>query len=179
MDYKLKIGQDILSMDVGPLDENGSCAVTGSKDTINMAIEAVSQNRLALRINGQATDLYVAPGDEGTWIWIDGRARFVQDADKLERRKSQGPVEAKPKAVSPPTPATVVRILVNPGDNVEEGQPCAVVVSMKMEITLPAPYAGTVKAINAGPGDQVSTRDILVEIEPKPKDDDEEEGRNE
>jgi len=175
MEYKLKIGQDVLSMDAGPLDENGSCTVTTGEDTIDMTVKAVSQNRLRLRINGRAVNLFVAPVEEGTWIWIDGRARFVEDADKSGLRKSRGPRAEQPKEVTPPTPATVVRVLVNSGDSVEQGQPCAVVVAMKMEITLHAPYAGTVTAVNVEQGDQVSPGDILVEIEPKPEEDDGEE----
>jgi 3-methylcrotonyl-CoA carboxylase alpha subunit len=60
----------------------------------------------------------------------------------------------------------VVRILVAAGDTVEKGQGVVVVSAMKMEMTLVAPYSGTVRAVNTQVGDQVSPGEILAEIEP-------------
>ena len=38
--------------------------------------------------------------------------------------------------------------------------------SMKMEMTLSAPFAGTVKAIHCTPGELVETGRLLAELEP-------------
>ena len=62
-------------------------------------------------------------------------------------------------------PAVVIRLLVALGDAVKKGQPLIVLSAMKMEATLYAPYAGTVKKINAAAGEQVMPGLILVEIE--------------
>ena len=66
------------------------------------------------------------------------------------------------------TPASVVRVLVEVGREVVKGQGLVVVSAMKMEMTLVAPYSGTVKAVNTLVGAQVSPGEILVEIEPFP-----------
>jgi 3-methylcrotonyl-CoA carboxylase alpha subunit len=60
----------------------------------------------------------------------------------------------------------VVRVLTAVGDRVERGQGLVVVSAMKMEMTLKAPYSGTVRAVNTEVGAQVSPGEVLVEIEP-------------
>ena len=49
----------------------------------------------------------------------------------------------------PPAPAFVVGVQVAPGDLVRAGDPLVVVESMKMETTITAPFAGTVRAVTA------------------------------
>ena len=110
-------------------------------------------------------NLFVARAPEGVWVWADGRSRFVRDADEEPRRKASA-ARSRPREVTPPTPAAVVKVLVEVGDVVVEGQPLVVVSAMKMEITLTAPYSGTVRGVNAAVGEQVSPGRILVEIEP-------------
>ena len=61
-------------------------------------------------------------------------------------------------------PAFVVSILVQPGDRVDEGDPVAVLESMKMESTVTAPYAGEVTAVDVMPNAQVSIGAPLLRI---------------
>jgi acetyl-CoA carboxylase biotin carboxylase subunit len=71
-----------------------------------------------------------------------------------------------PGAITPPMPAAVVAVLVEVGQAVEKGQPAVVVSAMKMEIQLPAPCAGRVRAVAVAAGARVRPGDVLVEIEP-------------
>jgi acetyl/propionyl-CoA carboxylase alpha subunit/acetyl-CoA carboxylase carboxyltransferase component len=61
-------------------------------------------------------------------------------------------------------PAFVVSILVQAGDRVAEGDPVAVLESMKMETTVTAPFSGEVTAVEVMPNAQVSTGAPLVRI---------------
>jgi biotin carboxyl carrier protein len=123
---------------------------------------------MSLQVDGISVNLFLARTDEGAWIWSEGRARFAQDSDKAPRRASRGPSEVA-RDVTPPTPATVARILVEVGGRVTKGQPVIVVSAMKMEMTLAAPYSGRVRSVNTEVGAQVSPGDILVEIDPEPE----------
>lgn len=82
-------------------------------------------------------------------------------------RKSAAGERVIPPEVRPPMPAVVVKVLVAVGDGVHRGQALVVVSAMKMETTLVAPKDGTVTAVKAAEGDQVSPADILVSIEEK------------
>ncbi len=66
-----------------------------------------------------------------------------------------------------PLPGTVVAILVEEGASVEKGAAILTLEVMKMEQTLRAPFAGTVKALKCKVGDIVAEGVELAEIEPK------------
>jgi geranyl-CoA carboxylase alpha subunit len=58
----------------------------------------------------------------------------------------------------------VVAVLVKPGDHVAAGQPVMTLEAMKMEHVHTAAVAGTVTAIDAAEGAQVTTGQVVVEI---------------
>ncbi|HBR47887.1 MAG TPA: 3-methylcrotonyl-CoA carboxylase, partial [Afipia sp.] len=66
-----------------------------------------------------------------------------------------------------PLPGTVVALLVEEGAEVEKGAAILTLEVMKMEQTLRAPFAGTVKALKCKVGDIVAEGVELAEIEPK------------
>jgi acetyl/propionyl-CoA carboxylase alpha subunit/acetyl-CoA carboxylase carboxyltransferase component len=68
--------------------------------------------------------------------------------------------------VRAPSPAFVVAVHVAPGDTVRAGDPLAVVECMKMEATITAPYAGTVRAVLAGVNTQVEAGAPLLRLQP-------------
>jgi len=59
----------------------------------------------------------------------------------------------------------VWKILVEPGQSVEAGQPLIVVEAMKMELAVTAPRAGVVKRISCQPGRPVGPGDALLWLE--------------
>ena len=61
-------------------------------------------------------------------------------------------------------PATVWQVQVAVGDVVVAGQELVVLESMKMEIPVAAPGAGTVSAMHVAEGDRVQEGDSLAEI---------------
>ena len=64
-------------------------------------------------------------------------------------------VEAGAGAVLSIMPGKIIRILVKPGQAVEEGEPVCVLEAMKMENELQARQSGTVQAIHVKAGEDV------------------------
>ncbi len=56
-------------------------------------------------------------------------------------------------------------LLVEEGQSVQAGDTLAIIESMKMEITVTAHAAGTVRDLRAGPGRNVKAGDVLVILE--------------
>jgi biotin carboxyl carrier protein len=59
----------------------------------------------------------------------------------------------------------VIRILVGPGDAVEEGQGLVVVEAMKMQNEMKSPKSGKVAEVRARPEATVSAGEVLVVVE--------------
>jgi biotin carboxyl carrier protein len=62
-------------------------------------------------------------------------------------------------------PGRVVRVLVEEGQEVEQGQGVLVLEAMKMENEVAAPRAGTVGRIRVSTGDKVETGEELAVID--------------
>lgn len=74
-------------------------------------------------------------------------------------------IEAKAGAVLAIMPGKIIRVMVEPGQRVKEGDPVCVLEAMKMENELYAPQSGVVRAVHVTPGDDVEKDQVLVEIE--------------
>ncbi|WP_078429759.1 acetyl-CoA carboxylase biotin carboxyl carrier protein subunit [Alkalihalobacterium alkalinitrilicum] len=61
--------------------------------------------------------------------------------------------------------ANVWKILINEGDQIEDGQEIAIMESMKMEIPVIAEESGVVKEIKVKEGDFVNDGDVLLILE--------------
>ncbi|MEO1536530.1 MAG: acetyl/propionyl/methylcrotonyl-CoA carboxylase subunit alpha [Pseudomonadota bacterium] len=64
-----------------------------------------------------------------------------------------------------PMPGLIVKIDVEEGEDVQEGQALCTVEAMKMENILRAEKKGVVAKINAGPGDSLAVDDVIMEFE--------------
>jgi acetyl-CoA/propionyl-CoA carboxylase biotin carboxyl carrier protein len=67
--------------------------------------------------------------------------------------------------VTVPMQGTIVKVLVEVGQEVESGEPVVVLEAMKMENQINADKSGTVKEIKVSPGDTVGGGDVVVVIE--------------
>ncbi|MDD9718271.1 acetyl/propionyl/methylcrotonyl-CoA carboxylase subunit alpha [Dinoroseobacter sp. PD6] len=129
------------------------------------------------------------PGDSLATVEIDG-APMVLKVDKITsgfRMRFRGadvkvhvrtPRQAElndlmPEKLPPdtskmllcPMPGLVVKIDVEVGDEVQEGQALCTVEAMKMENILRAEKTATVTKINAGAGDSLAVDDVIMEFE--------------
>ena len=63
-----------------------------------------------------------------------------------------------------PMPGTILKILVNPGESVQENQPLMILEAMKMENEIVAGKSGVVAGIHVSTGDMVNPGDALITI---------------
>ncbi len=132
-------------------------------------LKSIGAQEYLLELDGRLIPFYLACEDAKTHLFIQGETFIIEDqaAARIIRRGSSDDLA---RMVTPPMPATVIRVLVSEGEQVERSQALMVLSAMKMETTLVAPYHGRVIKINAAPGAQVMPGEILVEIEPDEED---------
>ncbi len=102
---------------------------------------------------------------EGARVWADaGRAGVAGESARVIRVATS--TSGASAALTPPMPATVLRVEVCVGDRVTAGQPLLVLGAMKTELVLRAPAAGSVRALHTRVGASVLPGDRLIELDP-------------
>ncbi|HXS93458.1 MAG TPA: pyruvate carboxylase [Candidatus Limnocylindrales bacterium] len=110
------------------------------------------------------------PHPDGTrtvFFELNGQPREVTVRDKKLDVKQ----EAKPKAdpavtgqIGAPIPGVVSSVAIQLNQQVKRGDRLLVMEAMKMQSTVYAPVAGTVKQLLVAPGQHVEAKDLLLEI---------------
>jgi 3-methylcrotonyl-CoA carboxylase alpha subunit len=99
-----------------------------------------------------------------------GDTLFLQYAGELHSVQTVDPIaEAEAShqqqgGLTAPMNGSIVRVLVEPGQQVEAGTALVVLEAMKMEHSIRAPQAGTVSALYCSEGEMVSEGTVLVEL---------------
>jgi len=102
-------------------------------------------------------------------LWIDGYTYDVEALDERTRTIRDLTAEAAgptgPRPLVAPMPGLIVRVLVGPGDTVQEGQGLVVMEAMKMENELRSSGTGRVTRVAVTPGAAVEKGAVLIELE--------------
>ena len=100
-------------------------------------------------------------------VVVGGRNFDIRLIDPKRLRSSVGTDEhaGGVAEIKSAMPGKVVRVLLEPGSEVEKGQGVIVVEAMKMQNELKSPKSGVLRAIIVAEGDTVSAGDILASVE--------------
>jgi biotin carboxyl carrier protein len=108
--------------------------------------------------------VFVARRGDEVHIHLDGEAyalRYVHNLSRFaDQRKDEG--EAVARA---PMPGAVIAVSVEPGQQVQRGQPLMVIESMKMETTISASCDGVVQSLHVNAGQTFDRDAVLVTLE--------------
>ena len=165
MKYIVEVNGQSVTVDLGP---NG-IEVDGSPVTAHLE-EVEGTPIYLLTIAGTLHRLAVTRREgRGQYsIWTDHNRFEVEALDERRRaiREMTGTSAAAtgPSPLVAPMPGLVVRVNVQPGDEVQPGQPLVVMEAMKMENELRATSAGVVGSVRVQPGVAVEKGAVLVEL---------------
>jgi biotin carboxyl carrier protein len=133
-------------------------------DTLHGALRALvldDERRtelLAAWTGPDAVELALAGLDYRAQVVDEAHARLAQVAG------GQGSQHAR-RELKAPMPGLVVKVVCQPGEAVEAGQPLVVLQAMKMENELSLPRGGTVATVAVEPGQTVEQGQVLVVVE--------------
>ncbi len=162
---------------------NVNVVIDGKLFQIDVPTPSAAADTVSVVCNGEELTVSVpdvAHPDQMEWIIANGRPyeiaidpnlRWIKAFDGLHRVDVQDrraavtrPVSADGR-VKAPIPGLITRVLVQPGDQVEAGQPLLLLEAMKMENEILAPRAGSVINLSATAGKSVVLNELLIEIE--------------
>lgn len=120
-----------------------------------------------LELDGTASLLPVEGTGQGQWtIHAAGEAHHLEVLDErtahIRSLVGSGVAAHGPAQVKAPMPGLVVRILVQPGQAVSEGEGLVVLEAMKMENELKSAGSGTVDRILVSAGQAVEKGALLI-----------------
>jgi pyruvate carboxylase subunit B len=101
-------------------------------------------------VNGTAYNVHVAPGGATSVAPVAAPAPAALSGNVVE--------------INAPMPGTVIKILVNSGDVVAEGDTVVIIEAMKMETEVKAHAAGTVADILVDQGAAVAANQVMVTL---------------
>jgi acetyl-CoA/propionyl-CoA carboxylase biotin carboxyl carrier protein len=123
-------------------------------------VRSVEPGVFRIALDGVARRYAVAlDGDDAVWVARDGH--HLELRTKRHDRAGAGAIAGSLEA---PMPGTVLLVHVENGDAVAEGDVLLVLESMKMELAIAAPHAGTVEGLDLRPGDRVARQQPLVAV---------------
>ena len=112
-------------------------------------------------VDGKQYSVQVAEGEGTVQIQPAAQVNAVAEAAAPTALESgAGSVE-----IHSQTPGNVWKVLVNPGDTVNEGDKIMILEAMKMEIDIPAPKSGKIASINVNVNDAVTDGQLLATME--------------
>ncbi|MEK4030322.1 pyruvate carboxylase [Pseudobacillus sp. FSL P4-0506] len=109
-----------------------------------------------------------ADGTRIVYFELNGQPREVVIKDESIKSSVASKIKADPKNEShlaATMPGTVIKVLVEKGEKVVQGDHLLITEAMKMETTVQAPFSGIVTNIHVQNGEAISTGDLLIELE--------------
>jgi len=119
-------------------------------------------------VEGREVTIKIAPEADALRLrWRGASPRIAVRSPRAAELAALMPIKLPPdtsKFLLCPMPGLVVSIMVEEGDEVQEGQALAVVEAMKMENVLRAEKRGIVTAVKAEPGASLAVDDVILEF---------------
>jgi len=153
---KLKYNNNIISLD----KSQNSIIIDGEK--VDLKISKIDDLKYKVT---DGLDNFIATGikdKDKFYISIEGRQYIFTEVEDEFSTNNQNEDRAE---ILPPMPGSVVKIIVNEGDAVVEGDPLIVVEAMKMETTLYSPINGIIKEIKVSEKEQVNPENYMILVE--------------
>ena len=114
-------------------------------------------------LNGRSYRVVRGAGRE---VWVNGRMLSMEVYDPRDLRPGQGAAANHGRQeIAASMPGKVIRVLVGPGDSVEEGQGLIVVEAMKMQNEMKSPKSGRVAEVRTRQDATVGAGEVLVVVE--------------
>ena len=151
-------------------DQDGSSVLFADGETIRVASDWTPGDQLArVALDGEELVLKVAKISSGFRIRTRGadlkvNVRTPRQAELAALMPEKQEADTS-KLLLCPMPGLVVKINVEAGDEVQEGQALCTVEAMKMENILRAERKGVVSVIKAAPGDSLAVDEVIMEFE--------------
>ena len=136
---------------------------TGEGVKLEYSLAAAGNGQWSVLVGGRS---FVAKLLANGEVSVNGRVFRVEIFDPRGMRGRRGAAGSEGRqTIVAPMPGRVIRVLIETGQDVEDGQGLIVVEAMKMQNEMKSPKAGRVAEVKTAAGATVAAGEILAVIE--------------
>ncbi|MFA9454776.1 MAG: biotin/lipoyl-containing protein [Candidatus Aminicenantaceae bacterium] len=132
-------------------------------ETFDIRVEYFSPEEYLLNINGKVYDVIVSPNSSSYAVCINGKNIHVGKKSPLQLLGGRS-VRSGRREVKTSMPGRIIEILVQEGEEVEEGQAVLILEAMKMQNEIKSPQPGKIACIGPKTGESVESGALLFVI---------------
>jgi len=142
----------------------GNLSITAEGEISNVEVLYYGDGRLRALIDEEPIEAGIIQDAEEVIVALRGETHTLRKPAPPTVDEA-GPGADAAASLTAPMPGTVVKVLVEEGQEVEEGQLLLVLEAMKMEQPISAPHAGKVQSLPFEEGSLVPGGAVLVEVQ--------------
>ena len=139
-------------------------AVSLGKHKYVVSVEFLGADEILLNIDGKIHDVIITANTTSYTVYVNGRCFQIEKKSALQILGSKTGKQRK-ASVNTSMPGRIVNILMEEGDEVEEGQAVLILEAMKMQNEIKSPQKGRISKICPKTGDSVETGALLFTID--------------
>ncbi len=163
MKFAAKVGETVYEIVVTRIDAEYVVTFDGVAHVVDA--RKLEADFYSILYEGKSYEVSVENSGPKYLVRHGAYEQVVELADASRGGREELHKRSGPESIDSVMPGKVVRVLVQPGDEVDAGQGLVVVEAMKMENAIDAPRAGRVKSVDVSPGQTVETGSRLIVLE--------------
>jgi biotin carboxyl carrier protein len=138
--------------------------VSLGKKRFDVIVDVLNKDEILLNIDGKVYNTIICSNTTSYSISVNGKS-FDIERRSVSQILSGGTVKKQKRDVKTSMPGKIVKILLEEGTEVGEGQAVLILEAMKMQNEIKSPQSGKITRISPKPGDSVETGALLFTVE--------------
>jgi biotin carboxyl carrier protein len=165
MKFEYTIGKKVYKVSIDLKEQCYKVSLDDQDFQVNCS--SISPHCFSMFIGDKVNTVYIVDDAAGMYISLKGAHYLVKEVEQKEKAKidSAADMPMSDGLISVPMPGKIVKILVEEGEEVEQGQSLLILESMKMENSIASPFRGKVLKVNIGIGELAQLGETLIELE--------------
>lgn len=164
MKLQVTIAGQRQSVELQPGRDGWECVIGGQLRAVDVV--EVAPGVFSLLLDGHSFTIHVERQGDSCRVHTRGTdlVASVENPRRWAGRRGALAGLAGPQEIIAPMPGKIIRLLVGPAQEVEEGQGLVVVEAMKMQNEIPSPKKGVVERVLVREGDTVEHGETLLVV---------------
>lgn len=143
--------------------DNGVLVSMG-RNKYHVSVEFLGDDEALLNVNGKIYDIIINSNSRSFSVYVNGKNFEIEKKSASQILKGKAD-RLRKRDIITSMPGRIIKVLVEEGDIVDEGQTVLILEAMKMQNEIKSPRSGKVSKIDPKAGESVETGALLFSVE--------------